>query len=531
MNKPFENRLTTPRIYLMCTMIFLLAHGFFLSSQFYHNAYDDAYISFRYAKNVVAGNGLVYNPGERVEGYTNFLWIILLTFFARIGCNMVTVSKVLGFLFSMVTMILVFFFSRKYLRIDLRLTLVPLSLLALDSSFASSAISGMETALFTFLVTAGAFAYIHESNKEKVFPYSSLLFAGASLTRPEGLLIWGMTILHRIVHGILTSHVGWLKKSLKSLLVVIFVYVPYFLWRYNYYEYLFPNTFYAKTGGGWMQVQRGLEYLGHFLEARIGALCLGLAILSLLKRQFDFLVSYFLFVLISFTFYIVCIGGDWPIAHRFFVPLLPLIYLLISLGLKTFYLPIPSVLPLRTGIWRFGKTMLLICLVLSTLVTTSYAGEYRLLILHFKNIDKCRISMGKWLRENVSPEAKIAVFAAGELPFYSELKTIDMLGMTDSKIAHLGIKDIGEGISGHEKFDATYSLSKEPDYIAFIASCLDSSGFPDLSKASAYERELLTNSGFIKSYRLLRHQYCSDRDAPVGVLFVRGEGVHFKNPE
>src|SRR5436189_992982 len=39
---------------------------------------DDAFISFRYAQNLAEGNGLVFNPGERVEGYTNFLWVLLL---------------------------------------------------------------------------------------------------------------------------------------------------------------------------------------------------------------------------------------------------------------------------------------------------------------------------------------------------------------------------------------------------------------------------------------------------------------------
>src|SRR5947207_91368 len=37
---------------------------------------DDAFISFRYADNLARGFGLVWNPGERVEGYTNFLWTI-----------------------------------------------------------------------------------------------------------------------------------------------------------------------------------------------------------------------------------------------------------------------------------------------------------------------------------------------------------------------------------------------------------------------------------------------------------------------
>ena len=40
-------------------------------------AQDDAYISFRFARNLVRGHGLVFNVGERVEGYTNFLWTVI----------------------------------------------------------------------------------------------------------------------------------------------------------------------------------------------------------------------------------------------------------------------------------------------------------------------------------------------------------------------------------------------------------------------------------------------------------------------
>ncbi len=40
--------------------------------------FDDAYISYRYARNVEAGNGPVFNVGDRVEGYSNFLWVLLL---------------------------------------------------------------------------------------------------------------------------------------------------------------------------------------------------------------------------------------------------------------------------------------------------------------------------------------------------------------------------------------------------------------------------------------------------------------------
>lgn len=59
---------------------------------------DDAFLSFRYADNLVEGAGLVYNPGEFVEGYTNLLWTLLLALFRWIGVEPIPVSQVLGVL-------------------------------------------------------------------------------------------------------------------------------------------------------------------------------------------------------------------------------------------------------------------------------------------------------------------------------------------------------------------------------------------------------------------------------------------------
>ena len=57
---------------------------------------DDAYISFRYAENLVAGDGLVFNPGERVEGYTNFLWVMGVAALNLVGLGSVEAAKLMG---------------------------------------------------------------------------------------------------------------------------------------------------------------------------------------------------------------------------------------------------------------------------------------------------------------------------------------------------------------------------------------------------------------------------------------------------
>ncbi|MCX7840525.1 MAG: hypothetical protein N2559_13895, partial [Anaerolineae bacterium] len=64
--------------YCVLLIAFFAAHALFYFVALGTDAVDDAYISFRYAQNALRGHGLVFNPGERVEGFTNFLWTALM---------------------------------------------------------------------------------------------------------------------------------------------------------------------------------------------------------------------------------------------------------------------------------------------------------------------------------------------------------------------------------------------------------------------------------------------------------------------
>ena len=77
-----------------------------------HLLFDDAFISFRYAQNFANGLGLVFNEGERVEGYTNFLWTVLLAGAARLGLDIVSTSVVLAAVCTIATTIVLAAFGR-----------------------------------------------------------------------------------------------------------------------------------------------------------------------------------------------------------------------------------------------------------------------------------------------------------------------------------------------------------------------------------------------------------------------------------
>ena len=85
---------------------------------------DDAYTSFRYVKNFVEGNGLVFNPGERVEGYTNFLWVMILSLFYFLDhahiliLDLESTSQSLSILFSVFVLVLTYFLSRTIFKRD-----------------------------------------------------------------------------------------------------------------------------------------------------------------------------------------------------------------------------------------------------------------------------------------------------------------------------------------------------------------------------------------------------------------------------
>ena len=116
---------------------------------------DDAFISFRYARNFAEGHGLVYNPGEDpVEGYTNFLWTFLLGLGAMADLDIVHLSRVLGAAAAVLTLVLVANAHRFIARMTPLASALAVLFLATYAVFLPWPTSGMETTLFGLLLLA-----------------------------------------------------------------------------------------------------------------------------------------------------------------------------------------------------------------------------------------------------------------------------------------------------------------------------------------------------------------------------------------
>lgn len=232
--------------YLVHTLVYCLGQPFFI---------EDAAISFAYAKNLVEGEGLVPFPGgERVEGYSNALWTFLNAGFYALGVPMWTSSKVLGAVFGLITLPLAYLLVRRA-RPDAQnhdVALLAPVMLAVSPQFVIWNTSGLENSLFCVLITAGVWRLMVEADpvgegERERWPLSAGFFFLLCMTRPEGLMYASLAFFARLLHAVERRRAVPVLTWLVAFLVPLGLYNA---WRYWYFAWELPNTYYAKLGRG-----------------------------------------------------------------------------------------------------------------------------------------------------------------------------------------------------------------------------------------------------------------------------------------
>jgi len=501
---------------LLLTALFL-AHAFFYYSVLGTDAVDDAYISFRYAQNAIRGNGLMFNPGERVEGFTNFLWTAAMIPLEGAGVDVGRASMILGALIGLGLLWLVMRFA-KQVDAPEGVGLLAALWLAADGSFVLWSVSGLETVLFAFFVFAGAFLYVREQDdsqfatlaphahlpwravpgsagvRNSQFPYSGIFFALAGMTRPEGVMIFAITVAHQAAWRMLAEKRLFTSRDILRGVAFTALFVPYWLGRWWYYKSFLPNSFHAKvsTSGPAAQITRGWNHLNQFVNVHLGwliTLPTVLALASSFRLQVSrithhaphftprlFWTTYFAALIIPYAAYIIYVGGDWSVG-RFFVPFLAPFYLLFSTGIVDVWKTlVDKWLNLGITAKRYAGLAVSMLITGAILVASSWMGEYGIFISGFDagNATLARETMGKWLKQNVPHETLIAVDAAGQVPYFSELPAIDMFGINDLHIGRMQVATLGEGTPGHEKMDVVYVITRQPKYVVIYGTLFDS---------------------------------------------------------
>ncbi len=517
-----QSSLLSPKRILQIELIGLLA---IIGLMIYHAVkfefvQDDSFITFRYVKNFIAGHGLVFNIGEKVEGYTTFLWTILLAILGKLGFELISLSQILGVLFGVGTMYITYQLSRNIAGTErtVGFSLIAVLLFASNSAVAYWLVSGMETGMFVFLTVVSVWLYLKERNSPKSFAYAPIAFVLLSLTRPEGMYLFGLTMMHFIAEKFLTKGIDK-KVELKRLITWCALYaVPIGLfmgWRLSYYGWMFPNTYYAKAGFSKDYFFAGVDYFWEFarLDLLWGAL-LFVPIIFLLWKKRNWDMMYLIFIILAYSSYVVSVGGDVLANFRFFIPMLPLMYILVQ---ETFY----ELYAMARENQSSMKNLVYVAPLVVAYFTFSIPYD------HVR--EKCDLEIGLvskmtqqglWFKTHSKPDAVIAATTIGAVSYYSDLMLIDMLGLTDETIAHNPEKLEGIESGWKERHhNSAYVLSRKPDWILFSTA----------SKPSAYaERALFTKKEFRQWY--YPYYFHPDGDAQVvGIVYKRGDQA-YTNP-
>ncbi|HEY0193682.1 MAG TPA: hypothetical protein VGC42_21345, partial [Kofleriaceae bacterium] len=218
----------------------------------YNFVTDDAYISFVFSRNLAEYGQLTFNLGQPVEGYTNFLWTLILGLGMWAGAAPELASRVLGTVCALATLYVVCRTTERALGRRTPWATLPSLLLACSSGFACWTSGGLETQLYTLLVAAALDAMVAAALAPRMLRRAGIYLALAALTRPEGPMVAAVLGLAWAIARLASrgARRGFTDELL-AIACLLSLWAPWFAWRWWYYGWPFPNTYYVKASGAW----------------------------------------------------------------------------------------------------------------------------------------------------------------------------------------------------------------------------------------------------------------------------------------
>ncbi len=454
---------------------------------------DDALISLRYAKRLIEGQGLTWNPGERVEGYSNLLWVLSEAALGRLGLDLIGSVRVLGFLGMGASMAAVIYAHPPISLPAALLVLLTLLFLPLSGSFGVWTIGGMEQPLVAGLLAwAVVLCYPrlerhHVSFKAMQWP--GLCLGLLCLTRPDAPLFTGGAVLAILLTGAARGEALRKAASLAALPVLFVLFQLAF--RLSYYGEWVPNTALVKFDPSAKHALDGLRYLGAGALSILPLLVVAAAsVLLSLRRNFLRPRTTLLGILtVAWTMYLVVIGGDIFPAWRHFVPLLVLLVLMTAIGGEW--------VARHAGPRRLAGVSLAGVLLLGAFVFLQMRDPWNAFGISERWEWDGQV-IGTLLKQAFGAEQPLlAVDAAGSLPYWSELPSLDMLGLNDYYLPRhrpKGFRTIG---IGHDLGDGQYVLGRAPDLVVFGIATGGEHGF------FRSAREMQEDPRFSREYTLV----------------------------
>lgn len=437
---------------------------------------DDAFIHLRFIHHFAQGHGLVWNIGDApVEGFTSFLYVICLGLFERLGGSPIAVMPYIGVGGTILSLFATLWLL-EWLNPDQRAeNIVAVIMLGLSPQLRFWSFSGLEITTYTLLLVLAVIIFLgYRTSKIRPWLVGGI-FGVLALIRPEALGLFIATVIYDMGLDVLEKNLSF-KKTLVILCSFGVVFLPVFVWKWWYFGYPLPNTYYAKTGAGWIQLLGGYNYVKESLKQIVkGSLVpIFLSLLTLQWRVHKNRV-YLLLLIIAICGIVILNGGDHFGRARFLVPALPFIFALVAVGLSQITGSLPSlnrgalffvILSMTFLVWNPFEPLI------DEKIVPMQLGEQadRSKLEFFNNWDAGFVIMGRTLHKIAKPQESIAVVPIGAIGYYSDMKVFDMVGLVDPVIAHepFDLNYVSSWRPGHDKGDGAYILSKRPTYIQLV---------------------------------------------------------------
>jgi hypothetical protein len=460
----------------------------------YFCLFDDAMISMRYAWNAAHGAGLVWNPGERIEGFTNLLMALFMSLAALTGDRVVAVlvvqiagiAALLGIAWNAMQLSDHLFAEERPESRALRRSLVFGCALAYYPA-AYWSLMGMETGLLTLLTLLGlraAFEYAETRTPGRLWR-TAVFFGLAFLTRNDSILVAALVVGFLAAESLRRGAASEVRRLMAALALYAVFVGGQLLFQYAYYGEALPNTYTLKLTGMPLpfRIRDGIGFVRPFLGEAAAVL-----ILAVLAQVLEFGRKKLLLLAIGLTAiaYQVYVGGD-PWDHwRMMAPVMPLLFMLAVLALD-------RIARATAEAWAagrrprspalFARRAHAVFLTLTTLLVlfsanARFGPEAALVWPPFQSPEnRENVDTAIVLSRVTTPDATVGVFWAGAIPYYSDRRAIDFLGKSDRRIARLPPDLSGRvswkrmrSVPGHNKYDLDYSIRElQPTFVQGFA--------------------------------------------------------------